>query len=58
MPTTIALVRPVALTPAPKINLVTCFVLAWAVAMLLVGIYAHNDVTPSGLDPFELMAMF
>jgi hypothetical protein len=58
MPTTIALVRPAELAPAPKINPVTCFVLAWAAAMLLVAIFAHHNIPASGPDPFELMAMF
>jgi hypothetical protein len=58
MPTTIALVRPAELAPARKINLVTCFVLAWAAAMLLVAIYAHYNIGASDLDPFELMATF
>jgi hypothetical protein len=57
MPTTIALVRPVELTPAPKINVVTCFVLAWAVALLLVAVFARYHIAESALDPFELMAM-
>jgi hypothetical protein len=58
MPTTIALARPVQLAPVPKINPVTCFVLAWAAAMLTVAICAHTGVAPSAPDPFELMAMF
>jgi hypothetical protein len=58
MPTTIALARPQTLVPAPKINPVTGFVLAWAAAVLLVAIFAGYGVAAPAPDSFQLMAAF